>query len=261
MPSTFGSLISLMRTVAIVQARVNSSRLPGKVLKLLGKKTILHTVLERLRVAEAIDDVCCATSTSPADDPIVSEAKNLGFLVFRGEHEDVLDRHLNAARYTDADVVVRVTSDCPCVDPKIVNSIIRLREEKSVGYASNNMPRSWPIGMDVEVFENRALELAARFAVKQEEREHVSPWMRVSPLISRTNLESKNKLFSDMRLTVDYPEDYEFFKLLIKYSPNHEIPFDFSEIADVIESNERLSTYFRESKIFDVKYEFGSLNH
>ena len=248
-----------MRTVAIVQARVNSSRLPGKVLKRLGKKTILQTVLERLSVAEAIDDVCCATSSSFADDPIESEAKNLGFLVFRGEYEDVLDRHLKAARYTEADVVVRVTSDCPCVDPKIVDSIIRLREKKNVAYASNNMPRSWPIGMDAEVFESRALELAACLAVKPEEREHVSPWMRVSPLISRANLELKNKFFPKMRLTVDYPEDYEFFKLLTKCSPNGEIPLDFSQIADVIESNERLLSFFGKSKISDAKYGFGSL--
>ena len=218
-----------MRTVAIVQARVNSSRLPGKVLKPLGKKTILQMVLERLRFAKAIDDVCCATSTSSADDPIESEAKNLGFLVFRGEYEDVLDRYLKAARYTAADVVVRVTSDCPCVDPTIADSIIRLREKRDVGYASNNMPRSWPIGMDVEVFENRVLELAAYSAVKPDEREHVSPWMRNSPLVSRANLASVNKLFSDTRLTVDYPEDYEFFELLIKHSPNGEIPLDFLE--------------------------------
>ena len=87
-----------MRTVAIVQARVNSSRLPGKVLKPLGKKTILQMVLERLRFAKAIDDVCCATSTSSADDPIESEAK-IWVFGFRGEYEDVLDRYLKAARY------------------------------------------------------------------------------------------------------------------------------------------------------------------
>ena len=98
-------------------------------LKPLGKKQFYKWFLSAC-FAKAIDDVCCATSTSSADDPIESEAKNLGFLVFRGEYEDVLDRYLKAARYTAADVVVRVTSDCPCVDPTIADSIIRLREKR-----------------------------------------------------------------------------------------------------------------------------------
>ena len=121
-----------MKTVAIVQARLGSTRFPNKVLKPLGTSSILKTVLDRLNLAKHVDEICCATTDLSQDDAIVREVKNYGFSVFRGSSLDVLDRYVRAARNLKADVVVRVTSDCPCVDPEIVDALIQLLNTKNV---------------------------------------------------------------------------------------------------------------------------------
>ena len=249
----------MTKTVAIVQARMGSFRLPKKVLKRLGSKTVLQTVLERLRLATRIDEVCCATSGLAEDDEVADEAKRHGFYVFRGEHQDVLNRYASAATELQAHIVVRVTSDCPSVDPKIVDDLLALRERANADYASNNMPRSWPIGMDVEVFTNAALQETNRCATNANHREHVSPWMRVAKTLRRTNLCAKQASLNDIRLTIDYLDDYKFFEYLIACAPGKELPLSFEDTMSLIQSNSILMNYFSSTKIVEPKYDFGVL--
>ena len=249
----------MIKTVAIVQARMGSSRLPKKVLKHLGNKTVLQTVLERLRLASRVDEVCCATSYLSEDDEVADEAKRHGFYVFRGEHQDVLNRYANAATELQAHIVVRVTSDCPSVDPEIIDDLLALRERANADYASNNMPRSWPIGMDVEVFTNAALQEANSSAVNADHREHVSPWMRVAKTLRRANLSAKQVALNDIRLTIDYLNDYRFFEHLIECAPGKELPISFEETVSLIQSNSDLMDYFSSTKIVESKYDFGVL--
>ena len=202
---------SSLRTAVIIQARKGSTRLPGKVLRDLGGRTVLEHVLTRCRMIDGVDTVVCATTENASDDPVAAEAARLGFDVFRGDENDVLSRYLGAARHAGADIVMRVTADCPLIDPKVCAAVLRLRRETNADYASNNMPRSFPHGLDCEAFTRAALEEAARTATEAYDREHVTPWLRRHPNLRRANLTGPGWPATSYRWTLDYPEDYAFF--------------------------------------------------
>ena len=133
------------REVVIIQARMGSTRLPGKVLMDLAGRTVLNHVLRRCSAIPGIAAVVCATTVKPEDDPVAAEASRLGIAVYRGDETDVLGRYLEAARSVDAEVVLRVTADCPLIDPAVCRAVLDLREREHADYAANNMPPSWPI--------------------------------------------------------------------------------------------------------------------
>ena len=166
------------RTAVIVQARTGSTRLPGKVLRKLGAKTVLAHVLARCAAIQGADAVVCATSTLPQDDPVAEEAARAGAHVFRGSESDVLQRYLEAARSVSADVVLRVTADCPLIDPDVCAAVIVLRAATDADYASNNMPRLYPHGLDCEACRVAALAEAAAVTHDPFDNEHVTPWLR-----------------------------------------------------------------------------------
>ncbi len=199
------------KTAIIVQARYGSTRLPGKVLKPLAGKTVLEHVLTRCGRVAGIDVVVCATTDKAIDDPIAMEATSLGVTVFRGDESDVLARYLGAARLVDADIIMRVTSDCPLIDPKICADVLALRDVQQADYASNNMPRLFPHGLDCEAFTRAGLEAAAAAATDPYDREHVTPWLRRHPELKRANLTGPGWPANTHRWTLDYPEDYDFF--------------------------------------------------
>lgn len=201
-------------TAAIVQARMGSTRLPGKVMKALAGRTVLSHVLERCRAAAGVDIVCCATTTDQEDDLIAAEAARLGAAVFRGSATDVLARYAGAARMLGADQVLRVTSDCPAIDPAICAALLELRAAAGADYAANNMPRSWPSGLDCEAFTAAALYRAEAEAAAPHEREHVSPWLRASDTVRRANLVGPGGALAEARWTLDYPEDYALLTAL-----------------------------------------------
>lgn len=224
-------------TAAIVQARAGSTRLPGKVLKELGGMTVLAQVLRRCLAIEGADVVCCATTEAAEDDAVAREAARLGVEVFRGSADDVLDRYYRAARALDAGVVLRVTADCPLIDPRVGAAVLRLRAEAGVDFAANNLPPSWPLGLDCEGFTMAALTRAAEAAKAPREREHVSPWMQTSPAITRGNLEGPGGALAGQRWTLDYPEDYAFLKALFdRLGAGAAIP-GMAEAAALIESD------------------------
>ena len=196
-----------MSTVAVVQARTGSTRFPNKVLAELNGRPMLCHLLERLGRCVTLDRVVVATSTSPSDDAIVELAERAGVLVTRGSLDDVLQRVLMAAQQHGATVVVRITADCPLVDPEVVDAVVRLRAESGADYASNVEPRTYPDGYDVEVMTRECLERAAREAVRPDEREHVTLRIRQHPDDYRLASLRNDRDLSEMRLTVDVPED------------------------------------------------------
>lgn len=222
------------RTIAIVQARLGSTRLPGKVLLPLASQSVLSHVLVRCAAVPGIDHVCCATTNAVEDDAVVDEAARCDALIYRGSVEDVLARYAGAARATDADIVLRVTSDCPAIDPAVCGALLDLRAQSGADYAANNMPGSWPHGLDCEAFTRDALEAADANASHAFEREHVSPWMRERESLQRVNLEAPPGLPGTTRWTLDYAEDYAFFEALFSYLPSGPNGYAMAAVLDVL---------------------------
>lgn len=208
-----------MTTVVIVQARMGSSRLPGKVMKDLTGKPVLARVLERCRDIPNVDAVVCAVPDEDASAPLEAVATQCGAATFRGSEMDVLARYLGAARAIGADIVVRVTSDCPLIDPDICGRVLDLRAAENADYASNVTPRSFPQGLDCEVFTLGALEIAKSATADVYDREHVTPWLRHSLQLKRANLASGRPQLGFMRWTLDYPEDLDFFRAVFAELP------------------------------------------
>lgn len=220
-----------MTVAVIVQARLGSSRLPGKVLMDLGGRSVLAHVLRRCALIPGVDVVVCATSVLAADDPVAAEAERVGARVYRGSESDVLDRYAGAARMVDASVVLRVTSDCPLIDPDVCAQVLALQRATGAALATNNRPPSWPHGLDCEAFSREGLEAAAANATLPPEREHVSPWLRTHCDGPPVDVAGPGGALLDHRWTLDYPEDMAFFRALF---PHLGADPDTVRMADVL---------------------------
>jgi spore coat polysaccharide biosynthesis protein SpsF (cytidylyltransferase family) len=214
-----------------------STRLPGKVLERLRGDTVLAHVLRRCAAIDGVDMVCCAIPDDADCDAVAEEAERCGALVFRGSERDVLDRYHRAAMACGADVVMRVTSDCPLIDPGVCASLLRLFKDEAVDYACNNAPRGWPHGLDCEVFSAAALARAAAEASTPDEREHVTPWLRTHPDIARVNLAGPGGDLTTMRWTLDYPEDLAFLRALCARLPAPPKIPEYEEIVMQLRAN------------------------
>jgi len=213
----------LMTLAVIVQARWNSTRLPGKILKNLGDEAALKRCLDRCNMVTQADTVVCAVPESPDSDPIAQAATSWGYTVVRGSEEDVLSRYAKAAREVDATTVMRVTSDCPMIDPKICDDVIKLMKRTSSHYACNNMPAKFPHGLDCDVFPAEYLYKADADAKTKYDREHVTPWIRSREGLKRASLQGPGEPFSNLRWTLDHPEDLEFMQNIYEFmgAPRH----------------------------------------
>ncbi len=206
-----------MKTGIVVQARMTSSRLPGKILMPAAGKPLLEIQIERLRRIDCVDQLVIATTTLASDDPVVALCDRLGVPTFRGSEDDVLSRYHGAATRFGLDTVVRVTADCPMIDPRISSGVIRHFQQNrdKLDYCSNTLTRSYPRGLDTEVFRFEALAQAHREAVAGPEREHVTLFIYRRPERFRLqNLPSPVDL-SHNRWTVDEPADYELVSRMI----------------------------------------------
>lgn len=209
-----------MKVVAIVQARMASTRLPGKVLlPVLGKPIIVHE-LDRIRPSKLLNELWLATSDQSSDDPLAEAVAQRGYRVFRGSENDVLERFYILARQTKADLIVRLTGDCPLHDPAIIDYLISsFCNAKSMShYGSNVWPPTFPHGLDAEIFTFSALQQAAQTCTDPSEREHVTPgihgqFRKEKPRILNITAPAD---FSSLRWTLDYPEDYEAIRTVFE---------------------------------------------
>lgn len=191
---------------------MGSSRLPGKIMSSLDGKTFLEHVLDRCQRFEAVDGVICATTDGADCDVIVDLCRKRGYRWFRGSERDVLSRYYLAAASVSADAVIRITSDCPFADPEISRSVIERFTQGSVDLVTTNIPPSWPLGLDSEIFGLGPLSDAFHEATTQHDREHVSTFIRCRPTRYRlANIPCPMEGRSHYRLTLDTPADRDMF--------------------------------------------------
>jgi spore coat polysaccharide biosynthesis protein SpsF len=211
------------KIVAITQARMGSTRLPGKVLKIIGNQTLLELHLIRAQKSQLISELILATTTESTDDVIIGISEKMGIPTVRGSESDVLDRYYQAAKKTHADIVVRVTSDCPLIDPIVMDKVIEAHLKNGADFTSNIVNRTYPDGMDVEVFNFPVLEKAWKEAQDPSDREHVTYYIWKNSNGNGHNLFTSFDVlsgmgsdYSNIRLTVDYDEDYLKVKSLVE---------------------------------------------
>lgn len=230
-----------MKVVCLVQARVGSTRLPGKILKEICGKTILHHEIDRLKKCKEIDEIVIATTDKEDDDKIVNEAKKLSVKYFRGSENDVLSRFYYAAKENNADIIVRVTSDCPCIDFEILDKMLIYfkdkYKEKQIDYLSNTINRTYPRGYDIEIFTFSALEKSYINAEKEYEREHVTPY-----IYDKTNnflkLSFENKDdYSEYRVTLDTIEDFIVIKNIFENLYYKNPYFKLNDVVQYLNNN------------------------
>jgi spore coat polysaccharide biosynthesis protein SpsF len=227
------------KVVAIIQARMGSTRLPGKVLAEIHGHPMLWHVVQRTRAAKTLDEVIVATTTQPADDAIVAFCREHSVSCFRGSENDVLDRYYRAALQQNADAVVRITSDCPLIDPEIIDKTVRAFLLERPDYASNGLVRTYPRGLDTEIMTFQALELAWREARQPYEHSHVTPYLYETPGKFRVLSVTADQDYSACRWTVDTPEDLEFVRAV--YARFASENFLWSDILKLLEREPELA--------------------
>ena len=207
------------RVIAIIQARMSSTRLPGKVLQDLGGRPVLERMVERVKRAKKVTETVVATTTDPLDQPIVELCQRLGIPVFRGSLPDVLDRYYQCAVQYRADYVVRLTGDCPLIDPDLIDQVVRALLDNPVDFTCNRLPppfrRTFPIGLDVEACTFEALKNAWKNATAKHDREHVMPYLYEVPGRFRIMQLQNDVDYGNLRWTLDTPEDLELLREVV----------------------------------------------
>ena len=229
-----------MNIVAIIQARMGSTRLPNKVMMRINHSPMIELLLNRLSSSKYIDQIVLATSTNKNNTPLVNHVEGLGYKVFSGNENDVLDRYFHAAKLFEASVVVRVTGDCPLIDSSLVDQVIGGFINSNADYASNREPPTYPDGLDVEVISIKALEEVHKKAKEDFEREHVTPYIINSDTFKKFYLNNSEDLSAE-RWTVDAPEDLIVVKNIFNYF-HPEINFSWKKIIELKENKPKLFT-------------------
>lgn len=229
----------MSRVVVVVQARMGSTRLPGKVMRPLGGRPVLARMLERLAETTAPDEIVVATTTAAEDEPIRALCRRLGARVESGHPTDCLDRHRQVAAATRADVAVKIPSDCPLIDPAVVDRVIDAFLEADNDYVSNLHPPSYPDGLDVEAMARDALEIAAREATRPLDREHTTPFLWDQPerfRIGNVAWETGRDASQTHRLTLDHAEDLVLLQAVFDALWTCERPiFPLADIVDLLD--------------------------
>ena len=232
------------RTIAIIQARMASRRLPGKVLKDIAGKPMLAHVVERTRRAEWVDEVVVATTVETSDDPVAALCTERGYPCVRGSMHDVLDRYYQAAKAYQAEIIVRITADCPVIDPGLIDAVLQLFVEADPPYdfIANRLPegRTYPIGLDTEVCSMAALETAWHAAEAAHQREHVMPFLYDNRDRFRVKLVHHSEDLGHYRWTVDAPADLEALRAIFAYFEGRE-DFTWLEIVDLYRKHPALA--------------------
>ena len=228
-----------MNVVSIIQARMGSTRLPGKVLRNIGGRTVLAQTFLRAARADRTSSTVIATTTGENDNAVVAEAEALGAPVFRGSEDDVLERYYQTASAFEADAVVRITSDCPLIDPGVIDHVIEAFISGAPDYASNILQRTYPRGLDTEVFTVDALKRAWKGADKPYQRVHVTPYMYQNHDRFRCVAVTAAADYSRHRWTVDTADDLEFLRAVCARIEDP-ITATWNEVIECVESEPRL---------------------
>ena len=253
---------------AIIQARMSSSRLPGKVLKKIKQKPMLHYVIKQVKASKMVDEIIIVTTTEKEDNLIVNFCLKNEIKCFRGSNLDLLDRYYNCAKKYNCDPIVRVTSDCPLVDPEVIDKTISEFLKKKYDYISNNLEKikgkwensmcNYPQGMTVEVSSFKALKKAWNEAKKPSEREHVFPYIQFNPKKFNVNSIKYHKDLSHIRCTVDRKSDLKFVRKIYDLIPDKKY-ISISDIEKVIKKNPKLISI--NNKIpFDEGYQISLID-
>jgi len=231
------------RTVIIIQARMGSTRLPGKILKKIMGRPLIEYQIERLKKIENADNIAIATTVHEDDQIIVDLCKQLGYLYYRGSENDVLSRYIDAAILFDAELIVRINADCPLIDPNVVKRVIKYFHENipKYDYVSNILKPSYPIGYHTEVFSLDALKKAHKNAKDLEEREHVTPYIYRNPKEFKIGSVELDVNYSHHRWTVDYAEDFDLIKKIIEGIYPLKTDFDMNDTLDYLKAHPELN--------------------
>jgi spore coat polysaccharide biosynthesis protein SpsF len=230
-----------VRRVGIVQARMTSTRLPGKVLALVCGRPMLAQQLRRLRASRNLDEIVVATTVNAIDDPVVEVASDEGVASYRGDEHDVLDRYLGAARASKAELVVRVTADCPLIDAEVTDLVVAAACEPGCDYASNVIRRTFPRGLDVEAFHVDVLERLARLAKSVPAREHVTYFLhRERPDLFLVRGVTDDEDHSDLRWTVDTDADLRLVRSVYDLAGLGERQVPYRELVRLVRSHPEL---------------------
>jgi spore coat polysaccharide biosynthesis protein SpsF len=221
-----------------------SSRLPGKVLLDIGGEPMLVRVVERVRRARTVHAVGVATTSDPSDDPVAELCQSRGYPLWRGSQFDVLDRYYQAARQFRADVIVRVTADCPVIDPAVIDHTVEVFFEAGVDFAANRLPppvkRTYPIGLDTEVVTFAALERAWREATEKYQREHVMPYFYDQEGRFNIKVVHTDPDYGSQRWTVDTPQDLELLRQIFAHLDNRD-DFTWQDVLALFERHPELA--------------------
>lgn len=226
------------RTVVIMQARIGSTRLPSKVLKKIDGKTLLEYEIERLKDVKLADAVCVATTTEPEAQAIVEICDRMGVSSYRGSTDDVLARYYEAALLMKAELIIRVTADCPVIDPEVIDQMIEaFVQENAVDYVSNTQERTYPRGLDAEIFSFAVLKEAHEKAKTSIEREHVTPYIYRNTERFKIRQVTNSQDLSSYRWTVDTAEDFSLIEHIIGALYMVKPQFRLKDILKVIGQN------------------------
>jgi len=248
----------MKRVVAIIQGRMSSTRLPGKILADIAGQPMLQRVFIRTSRAASVSQTLFATTTDPSDDPVAEYCDFSGIPFTRGSLYDVLDRYFQAAKEAKADVVVRITADCPVIDPELIDDVVKTLHEDEYDFVCNRLPPPWqrtyPIGLDVEACTFKALAKAWKEAQEPQHREHAMPYFYEGVKLSRQSRTLETGIsprgyniallhhatdFGDYRWTVDTPEDLEFMRQVYSHFDGRD-DFTWKEVLDLVHDNPEL---------------------
>jgi len=232
-----------LRILAITQARFSSSRLPGKILLKLGNKIALEHTFERLKNINNVDEVVCAIANENNSKKIINICKKNNVKFFLGSKNNVLERIYFASKKNKADIVLRVTSDCPLIDPDLCHSLIQKLIKKKLDYASNNLTPSFPHGLDCEVFTFKALEKAYRYSLNNpinSHLEHVTTYLKQNKRFKKENLKCNIKMKRYERWTLDTELDYKFLNKVFSIIQNDKFYYNWRKVLELIDNTPKL---------------------
>jgi len=242
--------------VASIEARMTSSRLPGKVLMSADGKPLLQHMVERIRKAKLVDDIVVATTVNATDFPIVELCQQLGIKVFRGSEEDVLQRVLDAQASLNSDVIVELTGDCPLIDPEVIDQIIREYLNSDADYVSNAHVRSYPDGYDVQAFGFNVLKEVSEKTQNKEDREHVSLYIYKSGEYSLKAVIAEEEIrWPELRITLDNKGDYLLIKNILETSVREGKEYNVREVVQYMRKHPELLELQKDSVFNEIEFQ------